>query len=104
MSDRLSVFSVIHVPRKSYEIYAGPDHVRTRGLRLLILKSIGNVTPVREIMAVKKMLVSFTRVRSRCYSKHRRTYKDPYLYTSEKFTTKNARYIISCWIQMYLHL
>lgn len=48
MSDRLFVFRVIHVPRKSYEIYAGPDHVRTRGLRLLILKSIGNVTPVRE--------------------------------------------------------
>lgn len=40
VSDRPSVSRVIHAPLKSYEIYAGRDHVRTRGLRLLILKSM----------------------------------------------------------------
>lgn len=49
---------VIHAPRESYEIYAGWNHVRTRGLRLLILKSIGSVgnatrTEKRKMMAVK---------------------------------------------------
>lgn len=47
VSDRPSVSRVIHAPLKSYEIYAGRDHVRTRGLRLLILKCmyLCNATP-----------------------------------------------------------